>query len=196
MTSPESRMVAEYEITKNDWIALNLYHEDHSPLARRRFYLGLFLPPAVWLGFFGVSWYFADRDRDIPLQMSPERWILLLFVPLYLFVFLHGCRQGPRRESKGRVLDKVLFKGKNKSMFGWRRVSLTDRTFIEESEFGNLSRSWEGVEKVAATDDYLYIYLSAVSAIFVPRRAFSDPSDFDRFVAAAVEYHRQNQPGG
>jgi hypothetical protein len=46
---------------------------------------------------------------------------------------------------------------------------------------------WLGVEKVEATDQALYLYLSSFSGITVPRRAFVSTDEFERFANRAKE---------
>lgn len=61
-------MIAEYEFTKDDLTAFNLFHNAHSPTARRQFYRSLVLPPAVWLLLCIGLWYLADQERGTPIQ--------------------------------------------------------------------------------------------------------------------------------
>ncbi len=42
-------MTAEYELTKDDWSAFNLYHHFHSPTARRQYLRGWFVPAIMLL---------------------------------------------------------------------------------------------------------------------------------------------------
>ncbi len=176
-------MIAEFELTKDDLTAFNLFHNAHSPTARRLFYRSLILPPAIWLLFCIGLWYLVDQKRGTPLRTFLDLLPLFCGVPVYLLFFPWLYRRKTRR-----IVAAMVSEGENKSLFGWHRVSITADAVTAEHEFGTSSASWESVEKVVTTDDYLYIYINALAAIIVPRRAFGDTSDFDGFVTAAANY--------
>jgi hypothetical protein len=68
-----SAMTAEYEITKDDLIAFNLYHHRHSPTTRRQYLRSWFVPAFMWLLVCTGIWYWAGRERGTPLRSTERR---------------------------------------------------------------------------------------------------------------------------
>ena len=74
-------------------------------------------------------------------------------------------------------------------MFGRHRVTISPHGIAESGEFGESTTAWQAVECVVSAEEYAYVYLNALAAIIVPRRAFDSPAEFDEFVRAAQRYH-------
>lgn len=177
-------MTAEYEITKDDLLAFNLYHYQHSPTARRQ-YLGLWLVPAfIWLLVCTGIWYLSDRGRGTPLRAFLELLPLFCGAPAYLIVFPWTYRRKLRK-----MVDSMVGEGRNRGVFGRHRVTISSESVSESGEHGQTSTTWRAVERVAATDERAYIYTNALAAIVVPCRAFADSSQFEEFVRTARGHH-------
>ena len=179
-------MTAEYEITKDDLRAFNLYHHRHSPTARRQYLRSWFVPAFIGLLIVAGIWYVADRERGTPLRTFLDLLPLFGFVPLYLLYFPWAYRRKLRKIVAGMVSE-----GKNRGLFSRHRVTISPETVTDSSEHGQTSTAWRAVEKVAAADEHAYIYTNALAAIIVPRRAFAGPSEFEEFVRTARGYHEK-----
>lgn len=179
-------MTAEYEITKDDLTAFNLYHHRHSPTARRQYLRSWFVPAFIWLLIFSGIWYLADQGRGTPLRTFLDLLPLFSGVPLYLLYFPWAYRRKLRK-----MVDGMVSEGKNRGLFNRHRVTISPEGVADSSEHGQTSTAWQGVEKVAAADEHVFIYTSALAAIIVPRRAFSDPLEFDKFVRTAQGLHEK-----
>jgi hypothetical protein len=79
--------------------------------------------------------------------------------------------------------------GRNDGLFGHHRVEISPEHVTEFNPHGQTSSTWRAVEQVAATEDHAYIYINAMAALIVPRRAFASPAEFDEFVRTARNYH-------
>ena len=181
----DGQLTVECEVTKDDLIAFNQYHNLHSPFGRRQYSRALFRFPAVWLTVFAVIWFFADRERGTPLQTFLDLSPLLYGLVIYLLYIPFAYRRAVHKAVNG-----MLDEGKNKGILGRHRVTLTAESVIEASEFSQNATSWRAVERVDVFGEYAFIYVNAMAAIVVPRRAFSAPSEFDTFVNAATA-HRE-----
>lgn len=181
-------MTAEYEITKDDLSAFNLYHHFHSPTARRQYLRALFIPALVWLAICMGIWYLADRGRGTPVRTFQDLLPLFSGVPLYLFYFPWAYRRKIRK-----AIDGMVNEGRNRSLFCRHRVCISPEGITESAEFGQTSMAWLGVERVVQSGDYAFIYTNAVAAIIVPRRAFAVPAEFEEFVGAAGDYHEKTR---
>jgi hypothetical protein len=53
---------------------------------------------------------------------------------------------------------------------------------------------WAGIERVVCEPDAIYILLSGISALPVPRRAFATDEQFRQFARIAADLHAANKP--
>jgi len=176
-------MTAEYEITKADLCAFNLYHHRHSPTARRQYLRSWFIPAFAWLLVCIGIWYLADRERGTPSRTLLDLLPLFSIVPLYLLYFPWVYRRKLRK-----IVDGMVSEGKNRGLFSHHRVTISPEGVTDSGEHNQTATAWRAVERVAAAGEHAYIYTSALSAIIVPRRAFASPSEFEAFVQTAREY--------
>jgi len=102
-------MTAEYEITKDDLRAFNLYHHRHSPTARQHYLRSWFVPAFVWLFVCIGIWYLADRERGTPLRTFLDLLPLFSGVPLYLVYFPWAYRRKLRK-----IVDGMVGEGQNR----------------------------------------------------------------------------------
>ena len=175
----------ECEVTKDDLVAFNQYHNRHSPFGRRQYLRALLRFPALWLLVFAMIWYFADQKRGTPLQTFLDLSPLLYGLVVYLLYIPFAYRRAVQQAVNG-----MLDEGKNKGILGRHRVTLTPESVIEASEFSQNATSWRAVERVVEFGDHVFIYINSMAAIVVPRRAFPAPSEFDKFINAA-NAHRE-----
>jgi len=182
-------MTAEYEITHDDLSAFNLYHNRHSPTARRHYLRSWLLPPLIWLLVCAIIVYLAGRQRGTPLRSFLDLLPLFSGIPLYLLYFPWAYRRKLRK-----IIAGMVGEGHNRGLFGRHRVTISPEGVNDWSEHSQTSRTWRAVERVAASDDYVYLYVSALTAIIIPARAFADRSKFKEFVQAAMAYHAKAVP--
>jgi hypothetical protein len=70
-------------------------------------------------------------------------------------------------------------------LVGEHRLSIAPDEVREFTSVGDTGRHWSGVEKIHVTDAYAFIYLSAVTAFVVPKRAFATELAFQEFARSA-----------
>jgi hypothetical protein len=179
-------LTAEFEIMKDDLCAFNLYHQRHSPTARRQYLRIWFVPAFIWLLVCSGIWYLADRDRNTPLRTFLDLIPLFSGVPMYLIYFPWAYR----RKLRKHIADMVG-EGLNRRLFSHHCVTITADGVSDTGEFGLTSTNWRAVEKIPATEEHAYIYTNALSAIIIPRRAFTSPSEFEMFICSAREYQEK-----
>ncbi len=177
-------MTVEYEMTPEDWVAFNLYHHRRSPTARRRYLWSWLFPAGVWLFVCTALWHLADRGRGTPLQTFLALLPLFVAAPIYLLWYPWAYRRNLRR-----IVAGMMSEGKNRRLFGRHRVTISPDGIAESGEFGQSTTTWQAVERVVPDGEYAYVYLNALAAIVIPRRAFANPAQFDEFVRTAGRYH-------
>jgi hypothetical protein len=179
-------MTAEYEINKGDLSAFNLYHHLQSPTARRHYLRSWFVPAFIWLLVCTGIWYLADSERGTPLQTFLALLPLFSGVPVHLAYFPWAYRRKVRKIVAGMVDE-----GQNRSLFGLHRMAISPDGIAESGEFGQSSTAWRAVERIARDGDYAFVYINALAAIIIPRRAFPTSTEFEQFVSAAVTYREK-----
>jgi hypothetical protein len=174
-------MQVSFEQTKDDLIAYNLYHSAHSPAIRRqrRTMIAVFVSAALVVAMLLLSF---------PSSPTPPPGILWVVVA----AFLIGAAVLPRSYRRGviKIVGRMIDEGQNRTLLGRREITISPVDLGAASELRSTTVRWKAVEKVVEDGDYLYIYISALEAIIVPRRAFAGEAPFAAF-ADAVRKHRE-----
>lgn len=82
----------------------------------------------------------------------------------------------------------MLEEGDNKNLFNQRTLVLTDDGITETSSIGESQIRWDKINHLEETEDYLYIYVSSVSAHIVPKRVFENLSEQEKFISKITGY--------
>lgn len=168
-------MQVTYELSADDYIAFNLYHQAHSPsIKRRQLFSRWFLPVAML--FFG--WTLDQRDGGITgrttFAMASLIWVLLF--PAYW------------RWCSVRLVRRLLSEGLNSSLGKSNTLSIGPEGLQAVGPEGESKLKWTAVEKIVTSESYVYLYVSAVSALMIPTAAFADSAARNQFVEAARQY--------
>ena len=75
----------------------------------------------------------------------------------------------------------TMISTKNKPLYCERTLTVNEQGFVVESEFGRSETKWSLVQKLGRTRNHILMYLSADSALIVPRRAFADAGQWNAF---------------
>jgi len=182
-------MTAEYELTKDDVSAFSLYHHFNSATARRQYLRSWFIPAAILLLACITVWFLVDRERGTPWRTFLDLSPLFGVVPLYLVYFPWMYRRKVRK-----TITAMASEGRNRALFSRRQVSISPEGITDSSELRRSWMAWPAIERVVNNGDYAFVYVSAMSAIIIPRRAFA-PGDFEEFVRTASKYHETLSAG-
>src|SRR6188508_1979615 len=89
-----------------------------------------------------------------------------------------------------------LYSGKNKSLLTTHIVEVQEQAFYEETPFNRSFHYWPGIARVVRRPGFAAVYISAVAAHSIPRRAFASDQQVDQFVALVDERIRAAQQTG
>ena len=176
-------MEIEYEVTFDDVLAFNLYSSGRLPS------VGPFLRWSI--GVLSVLFFVWLLVVVLP-HPTPTRSFYVIFVVIY-FLFLLFHRPLRRSAVKG-MLKRMHRQGKAFGSEGKNRLVVTAEQICEFGPFVDTTVRWAGVTEIAATGTHAFIYFSALQAIIVPRRAFSDEPMFTAFVASLNQYRHWAPP--
>lgn len=161
----------EYDLTKEDYIAFNMHHIDHSPTIKRSLFIQRYIVALVFLAFPFIFSNMIGVPLLLPLIVYGVIFIVwILYYPKYFTA-----------TTKKRIL-KMIDEGSNDNLFGPRTMTLSESGVEEVSDHGESRSSWRSIEKIDETADHIYIYISSINAYLVPIRAFEDKSQKDTFV--------------
>lgn len=176
-------MTAQYELTKDDVSAFNLYHHFHSPTARRHYYRAWIIPALIWLLICIGIWHLADKTRGTPLRTFLDLLPLFSGVALHLAIFPWWYRRKVRN-----IVAGMISEGQNRGLLSRHEVTISPEKVTSSNEFGQSSTAWRAVERVVLAGDYIFVYTNALAAIIVPQRAFASRDEFEQFANAASDF--------
>ena len=168
------------DITKEDVVAYNLYHAAHSPAIRRLQSRAVSLIFVVWALLLAALVLCSDE----PLDTAKAIWPLLLGPLLFLLLMKFWAPRHTKNAVRG-----MLDEGENKGIYGEHKIVLSPEGISESNTVQHTATSWNAVERVVVTDQHVFVYISAVSAVIAPRRAFVDTAHFMKFAETATQFH-------
>lgn len=166
----------EYDLTKEDYIAFNMHHIDHSPTIKRSLFIQRYVVALVFLAFPFIYSNVSGVPLLLPIIIYGAVFIIwILFYPRYFTASM-----------KKRIL-KMIDEGGNASLFGPRSFTLSETGVEEVSDQGESRSSWRSIEKIDETVDHIYVYISSINAYLIPTRAFQDITQKNMFLERLKE---------
>ncbi len=164
-------MELEFELTEEDYVNYHINHSKKSPSIKRSILIQRISGPVIFM----IAPFFIIKSSEIPLWywitifgLSSIGW--LIFYPKYA-----------NWEIKRRV-KKMLEEGSNENLFNRISLVLTEKGITGVSSIGESNISWDKIVSLEETKDYIYIYISSVSAHIVPKRVFKNSNEQKEFI--------------
>lgn len=176
----EGGMSIDFHLQREDLVAFALFQQKHSPAARKQRRLRM----VIW----GVALVVLLASLIRRGILSTDDWLLMAGTVLLLagvFVSLPQIREWRLR----KAIERMYGEGRNVLLYGPRRVVLTPKSLSNSSPNSQSETRWIAIEKIVDTEKALYIYLSSVSGVIIPRRAFTSEDHFQKFLHTAQEFH-------
>ena len=166
-------MEVEYDLTPDDLFAFQwraVFESPRGRRVRRNVYLGWTLAvllvaalPAISRGGFALS------RISIP------------FIGITLAIVFLAQWYLERRLTRRFILRLLREEKPDRGQLGRHRLVLSEEGLAESTAVGESRTSWAGVDRVEQNPDYIYIYTSVAGAHVIPKRAFSDGQEAERF---------------
>lgn len=174
----EHGLTVDYENKLADAIAFSLYHHSQSRFGKRQVLIVRLTMLFTALVIAGV---FLMDGRPIRHHMV---FLGMLFGFFVLVWFLYPVVYRRRLQS---AVTQMYSEGRNRAFDEPRRITLSSEFLTYATPLSQSVTRWAAIERVATTDEHIFIYLSSVAAITVPRSAFSSPEDFAAFASRAQQ---------
>lgn len=171
-------MELEFELLEQDYINFNIDHAKKASALKKNILMQRILGPIIFSLFpFIIRMY---------TEILMWYWVTIfgiLSVSWYVFYPKYFNWEMARR------LKKMLKEGNNENILIQRKIRLSEQGILETSPIGETNISWSQVDKVEETDEYIYIYISSISAHIIPKRVFSDEDEKQMFMRVISKYY-------
>jgi len=171
----EDQITVEYERTIEDLIEFNLFHMRNSPSLRRQALvtqLGAMLLAAIISLAMG---YLLGLDKKAGTGFLYILTLVLSIVAFFIVPYLN-------RSEVINGIRKATKEGDNKAILGHQTISLTPDNIFVKSPVGESKYTWASIDKIAQNDQFIFVYISSINAIVIPRKAFSTNSSLQEFM--------------
>jgi hypothetical protein len=176
-------MTVEFEQTFEDLVVFSDYHWRQQPAFRKHLF------GVIGVGIFLISLVATPAHEEF--LRSGWFGALLGWTFGLLFIVIYGYQIFARRYLIRRNLHRAYSEGKNLSVFGPRRITITPEFLMYAAPLSQSAHRWAGVEKIGGDKDGIYIFISSLSAYVLPRRAFNSDQHYQEFARAAEKYFHQ-----
>lgn len=170
-------MEINYELTEKDYLDFNVFHAENSPTIRRSILIQRLIGPVIFL----IMPFYATRYTGIPLWY----WVIIFgtlgalwysFYPKYI------------KWEVSRRTSKLIKEGKDGKILGNKNIKLTPEGIYGTSLYSEEKVKWDSIERIEETEDYIYIFISSISAFIIPIRAFNDTNTKEKFEMELDKY--------
>lgn len=168
----------EYSLDEEDLISFSQYHAFHHPASKRRFRMQRFVYPLFYLLLFG----------SISLLRGGSFVVLITVISFAIGWVILFPALWKRRIRKNTL--KAYGTGGNKALLGKHAIRVEEDGIAGTSDFGEGITRWAAIEKIEATDSHTFLYISAVTAIVIPKNGITG-GDYNKFVSALRTRHAE-----
>lgn len=157
-------MIVEYENTLADVLAFQSINQFRSRMAQL-----VALATALYIFSWRVH-FFSHYVGSMELAWAAAH-AATAYIAVWVLQFLFNAMYFASRS--------------NKSILTRHTVQLLEHELVEETRFNRSHFYWSGIEKITSTFGGLSVYITANSAVFIPRRAFESAEAMNVFFTAA-----------
>jgi len=168
-------MTFTYQLEAADWIAFNVHCLKNSRVHRRqRFWTCLGVPSAILvLGLIGSL--VIQKDSGFAIASC-----VICVVVFFAYPKVYD-------DSILKRLKRIMDDPENTKAFGRQTVTLSPDGYHSSRPGAEATIAWDHVVRLAETSDHVFLYLSAIDAIVIPRRSVEGAS-FEDVKARLCEY--------
>lgn len=159
----------KYELAKSDYVDFNLYHAKSSKTVNRMLMIYRVVGPLLILagGYYMIGGY-KDLVGIIVYGISALLWFI--YYPRFHF------------KSIEKNVKKIINEGNDTSLFELRQVVVNEREITEEIVDHKTFKGWKKVVKVGVSKDNIFIYVSDMEALIIPKRIIGDEKENKAFI--------------
>lgn len=170
-----------YMVRVEDIASLNHHHIRTSKLTRksRQKFMAL---------IFGTMFLLAGLGT---LAGSPALGIVILLLLTGVFSGAATLRRSKPSGALVRRMKHLFSEGRNVTIFGQHNMKLLEDHVEIQTEHSVSQIKWTGIEKIEQSDDYIYIYVSSLTAHIIHKRFFASREHAQAFYELASRLQQQ-----
>lgn len=169
-----SKEKIEFDFTIEDWMAFQEYYLDSSNAHQRSKKIVLWFFPAL-----GLTLTLVDLINE------KEWWITAIAFGLVTIPWFIWFPRYIHKATLKRV-EKMITDGKNASLIGPHEIEVGEEGIRHKGPQSETMINWSGIEKMGTTEDYIFVFDSAVSALIVPKIAADNPVELESFIKSRL----------
>lgn len=148
--------------------------------------LALVPPFAFWVARSTVIPPTGDFQDTILNTMMVVGYCLI--VGIGIFRSIRIWKFGPSSMASKALITRMYADPGNANLFGSRQLQIAATHLTESSELVESRYKIQGLLRIALDHKYLFIYITAMSAIIVPRDTFAAPEDCESFIEFVAKH--------
>ena len=151
-------MELEFDFEMNDWMEFNKDYLSNSKQYKSVKLIAQLILPVIFSAIIFL--------KDLSNVVGPTKLALLSLILLAWILYI------PRFLDK-RVLyrtKKALEDGDNSGILGRHKLIISDEGILNIQPGSEHNIKWNGFKKIVETDEYYFLYDTAVSALIIPKK--------------------------
>ncbi|HDY88987.1 MAG TPA: YcxB family protein [bacterium] len=160
-------MTIEYELTESDIEEFNVQHHRLSASSKKRRLVTKWVIP-LFYAIIGV--YFVKNYKFI--------WSVVIFVVAIMWLAFYERYYYIRIRKN---THKLLLEGSNAGMLGKQSLILTEESIKIRDANGESEYKGPFIKRIVKNSKYLYLYISSIMAVIIPKNAFSSEAELEEF---------------
>lgn len=169
-----------YDITIEDLVVFNIYCYEHSTVRRRRLRVYRLITPILFLT---LVLYLSFHVKDPAVFIVIE---LAVGIPAYL-LWIYRYPKLVRKRIRNYI-QNTYKKEKDTLALGKQELLVTSEGITETSTNGETKTRWAGIQNIAQTDLYIFIFTGPSRGYIIPKRTFTDVQNELEFVNALNKF--------
>lgn len=168
-------MLLSYNLTEDDYVNFNLWHNLHSKTIKRT----LLLTQIGLIGIFVMLWLIVYTLK-LDLLFNVITAVFVLIMSVYVMVgFPKSVAAGIKKQTR-----KMLREGKNPSFIGPATFELLEHSIRTTERDTVTELACSRIERIVDTGSELYIYIGSLSGLILPQSAFSGREQREELIEA------------
>nr|WP_307992539.1 YcxB family protein [uncultured Niameybacter sp.] len=157
-----------YNLDEADYIDFNIYHVNNSKQVKKTLLVHRIVGALVII----LGGYLYTHYKDV-LSIVVYGTATILWGIFYPKLFFKSTKNN---------LKKMINEGTDMSLFKYREVVINDVNIIEEIFPDESMKRWTKVIKIGESDENIFIYVSDLEALIIPKKIVGTDSEILQFI--------------
>lgn len=156
------------KMTKEDYIEFNEFHSKNSKTIMKSFILGRFIGPILFMFFTVVTGNLGNTIHMSVFIILSVLWFI--FSPKYMWYIMN------------KRINKLIKENKEGDLFNLKHIVIDESGIHLKSESSSSTYNWSSVIKICDTEKAVYIYVSSIQAVVIPKQLVGEQINVEELV--------------